>query len=97
MKGLKMISEYKKFYNMIDRFPRVAYLWDRKSHNLDVDAFENDLGVMSSGEVFMAKFFASVWFNRNERYGFDIIDRWWVLDQDSKQIVLDWLADPFYP
>lgn len=88
---------YQRFYSMIDRCPRVAGLWDRENNDLNVELFDKELGVMSRSEVAMAEFFASVWFHNNDRYGFDLADVASRLDPEERQIIIDWLAHPFYP
>jgi len=92
-----MYDNYTRFYKMIDRFPRVSRLWDKQKHDLRVEAFEDELCVMSSSEVFIAKFFAAVWFWSSDKYEFDIVDSWSNIDSETRQIVQDWLAAPFYP
>ena len=47
------------FYEMLDKAPRIDHLWDREKNVLNIELFEKELGVMSSGEVHLAKFFAS--------------------------------------
>lgn len=88
---------HERFFDMLDRVPRIRSLWDKESGNLDVEKFENELGVMSSGEIHMAKFFASLWFHNNKRYGFDLVDAVSSLDPAEREIIIEWIADPFYP
>lgn len=88
---------YNHFYAMLDRVPRVSGLWDRETNSLRVEEFEEALGVMSKGEAAMARFFASVWFNNNERYGFDLADVAATLDPEWRQVIIDWLRKPFWP
>ena len=61
-----------RFFEMLNRQPRIEKRWDQQNSSLKIEAFEQALGVMSSGEVQMAKFFASVWFHNNKAYGFDL-------------------------
>ena len=86
-----------RFFALLERFPRIAHLWDRERRVLKVELFEQELGVMGHSEVHMAKFFASLWFHHNQRYGFDLVDAFSLLDGEERQILLDWLADPFWP
>lgn len=88
---------YERFFKMLEQVPRMRYLWDRQKAELLVDLFEIELGVMSSGEVHMAKFFAAIWFGDNKRYGFDLIDAVAFIDPPEKQLIINWMADPFWP
>lgn len=86
------------FFLMLEQVPRISHLWDRKRRELNVDLFEKELAVMSSGEVYMAKFFASLWFNDNKRYGFDLVDpAVSSLTPDERLLIVNWVANPFWP
>jgi hypothetical protein len=56
---------------------------------------DEDFGVLSSGQQILMTFFMSVWFGRNK--DFDITRAAGVLDNSNKQIIADWLLDPFWP
>lgn len=86
-----------RFFSMLDRVPRLVSLWCREAEELRIDAFDNALPVMSTGEYLMAKFFASVWFGNGGRYAFDVVEAMSHLDEHNQKIILDWVADPFYP
>lgn len=47
---------------MLDQFPRLSHLWDRKDRSFKEELFERELGVLSSCEIVTAQFFASVLF-----------------------------------
>lgn len=86
-----------RFYQMLDQVLRIDHLWDREKHELKVNLFEKELGIMSTGEVHLAKFFASLWFNNNKRYGFDLVDAVATLDSTERKLIIDWVANPFWP
>lgn len=88
---------YQKFFEMLERVPKLEHLWDKDNNVLLDDDFVASLGVMSSGEVFLAQFFASVWFGNNQRYGFDFVHAVGVLDESKRVIIQEWLANPFWP
>ncbi len=88
---------YEKFYKMLDKVPRLSLLWDRDKNKLNADLFESELAVMSSQEVAMAKFFASLWFHNNSKYGFDVADEISSLDQEFRNLIANWCAKPFWP
>lgn len=91
------MSNHKRFYHLLDSCPWVSTFWDRETHDLDVERFESELDVMSSGEQHMARFLASVWFGNNKLYGFDLAKAASRLDPEDRQIIIKWLASPFYP
>ncbi|NOS74740.1 MAG: hypothetical protein HOP36_09445 [Methyloglobulus sp.] len=86
-----------RFFEMVGRYPRISHLWDIGEGEFKPDLFESELGVMSSGEVQIAKFFASVWFHDNSRYGFDLVDAVAVLDSNERGLIIAWIQDPFWP
>lgn len=85
-----------RFFQMLNKCPRITYLWDKETQELDVERFERDVKGMSSGEIHLAKFFAGVWFNNN-RYGFDLIAAMQVLDTNNQRIISAWIEHPFFP
>ncbi|MDH5327637.1 MAG: WGR domain-containing protein [Gammaproteobacteria bacterium] len=87
----------KEFFLMLERVPRISHLWDIEKKALKVELFEAELGVMSSGEVHLAKFFASLWFHNNQRYGFDLVDAISALDGPERELIREWISDPFWP
>lgn len=86
-----------KFFNLLEKAPRIRNLWDKKTRSLNVNSFEEQLGVMSSGEVAVAKFFASVWFNDNKKYGFDLVDVVSRIDVPERKLIIEWMCNPFWP
>jgi len=91
------MNNYDVFYAMLDRYPRLAGLWNRETNELKVKLFEAEIGILSSSERAMAEFFASVWFHNSDRYGFDLTDVASRLDMEERQIIIDWLSNPTYP
>jgi hypothetical protein len=86
-----------RFFKLLKRVPHIAELWDKESNRLNIAAFEQALGVMSHGEVQMAKFLAAVWLNDNEKYGFDIVDAVAHIDIEDRELIVEWIANPFWP
>jgi len=91
------MGSHQRFFEMIKKVPRITHLWDIERRRMDTKTFEAELGVMSSGEVHMAKFFASVWLHDNQKYGFDLVDAVAAIDPAHCQLIIEWTADPFYP
>jgi hypothetical protein len=86
-----------RFFEMLKRVPTINLLWDEEKKEIDVDRFELALGVMSSGERHMALFFASIWFHSNRRYGFDLVDAVQCVGLHDRDMIIEWITDPFYP
>lgn len=91
------MNNYDRFFEMLNKVPAIADLWDVKRRSLKLEEFEQALGVMSSGEAQMAKFFASVWFHHNEDYGFDLVHAVSQIDLNERRLIVEWIAKPFYP
>lgn len=88
---------HERFFKMLDRVPRIKHLWNKNRGEIDIKKFEAELGVMSHGEVHMAKFFAALWFHDNQRYGFDLIDAVARIDTPERALIVEWIANPFWP
>lgn len=88
------MNEYERFFKMLDKTPRIAGLWDRENRSLDVERFEKELRLMSSGESHLARFFAGIWLGEN-RYDFDLIEAVHVLS--DRKIISDWIENPVFP
>lgn len=58
-----------------------------------VDSF---LGVASHGQAIMTRFVLGVWLNR-DGFDFDFTDAASVLDKSQRQVIADWILDPFWP
>ena len=86
-----------KFFELLAHVPSVEKFWDKGKSELDVDLFESSFSVISSGELQMAKFFAAILFNDNERYGFDLIDAVSKVDTSHRKLIMEWIARPFWP
>ncbi|MDH5396210.1 MAG: hypothetical protein OEW97_08025 [Gammaproteobacteria bacterium] len=93
----RLSSGQARFFILLDRVPYLHHLWDIENNEILIGEFEQALGVMSSGEVHMAKFFASLWFHNNTRYGFDLVDAISTLDGPERELIREWIADPFWP
>ena len=88
------MTEYDRFFKMLDTCPRLTDLWDRENQSMDVERFEKELGLMSSGEAHLARFFAGVWLGDN-KYGFDLLEAVHVLS--DRTAISAWIENPFFP
>ena len=86
-----------RFFNMLNQVPRIKSLWDEQKRELKIDGFEDEVWFMSPGEQAMAKFFASLWFHNNDKYGFDLVDAIAFIDPPERKLIMDWIEDPFWP
>ncbi|WP_257292959.1 hypothetical protein [Endozoicomonas sp. ONNA1] len=92
-----MTEAQKKFFELLDQYPRFKHHWDKEKRTCDLESFDQDFKVMSSGERHMARFFISVWLNESETYPFNVLDAIRVIDDKSRKLVIVWLANPFFP
>ena len=92
-----MTEEQQRFFNMLMPFHRFRNHWNQLDQSLDIEGLEEDLKLMSSGERHIAKFFASIWLNDSERFPFDLMQAVRTLDNRFRQVIINWLEDPFYP
>lgn len=92
-----MTPNQERFFLLLEEVPFLLQFWHKGSRTLKDEQFENALGVMSPGEVQIAKFFASVWCNSNDRFQFDAIEAAAKMDQQHAEIVTTWMKTPFWP
>lgn len=71
-------------------------LWDFDRAEYSPDMAREYLATASHGERVLAKFFIGLWLNENE-FDFDLFDAAFVLAGDERQLIADWLLDPFWP
>ena len=90
------MTDKQKFYSVVDRFPCLQPFWNQDKHELRRDAFEKRLGTMSSGEYQLAIFMANVWFHQDE-YEFSIFDALGTVSGRYKQVIADWVREPYWP
>lgn len=91
-----MATNKDKFFEMVNRVDFARRYWDEKGENILLEKVENDLGVLSSGEVAALKFLAGVWLGKNS-LGFDFIDDFSSLDRRFLDVYKQWVMEPFFP
>ena len=52
--------------------------------------------VASHGEAIMARFVLGVW-RGEDKFNFDFTEAASVLDRNQRQVITDWMLDPFWP
>lgn len=90
----KVISTF--LYSVVNQFDCLKPLWDQQNHEIRLDAFEQRLGTMSTGEGHLAKFMANVWFH-DDKYNFSLIDAMGTVYGDFKAVIEDWVKNPYWP
>ena len=85
-----------QFYKLVSRYPRIAALWNWEERSLNIPAYEQALSVMSRGEVTLARFFAGLWLWNDKERAVNIFDLAELYGED-REMVVRWLADPFWP
>lgn len=88
-------KEQRHFKELLQRYPRFVSYWDFDNRTCELEAVERDIGVMSSGEQIMLRFFVAVWLHDNGK--FDFIDAARSLDTPDRQVIIDWLSNPVLP
>lgn len=90
-----MSESQRRFFELINKYPRISYLWDMEKNEVNVEAYKKNIAVMSSGEKALATFFMSVWTGNNKQ--FDITDAAANLDLTERTLIAEWLINPFWP
>lgn len=91
-----LTPEQRQFKQLLDEHPTLVSFWNFNSASLDLVALELALPALSHGEQVMARFFAAVWLGEN-RFDFDLVDAAASLDPQHRQLIVAWLASPFFP
>lgn len=89
------MRDREKFYLIVNQFGLHRY-WDQENHEIRLKNFDAALGLMSSGEAIFARFMANVWFGE-DKYPFNITDAAGTLGQEHKKVIIEWLANPYWP
>lgn len=89
-------NEQKKFYDLITPYPYLECFWDWKERTVRFPALNIALPSMNHKEQLLAHFFVSVWIGRNEGR-FDILEAVRVLDNKERVMIMNWMANPFWP
>lgn len=86
-----------QFFALLKPHTRIAHLWSEEKAELDVDQFEKELGVLSTSEAHLARFFAAVWAGSDRRFPFDFVGAMSRLDARGQKTIASWAAAPFWP
>ncbi|HAS0789569.1 hypothetical protein QUS15_24970 [Escherichia coli] len=76
--------------------PYLLPLFDFKQRILRVNNVEHFLGAASHGQSIMARFVLGVWIG-SDGFDFDFTEAAAVLDREQRQVITDWILDPFGP
>jgi DNA primase len=92
------ISPRHDICHLIDQFPCFKPL-KITPETWDAEAFERQAGKFSSGELSVAQFILGLW-NPTTTWKcgkFDLIETAAHLDDDHRQVIIDWFSDPWWP
>ena len=92
----RLTPEQRQFKKMIDLYPLLASYWNFETRDCDLQAINADIGVLSSGEQHMLRFFVAVWLGEN-RLNFDLIEATKALDDGNLDDIRQWLQTPVFP
>ena len=84
-----------KFKQLLEHFPRLVPYWNWDECECAYDDLKASMGIMSHGEKVVAQFLLSIWTHKN--HDFDILEAASTLDSNARQLITDWLSDPFWP
>lgn len=93
--GQNLSLEQARFAKLLAAYPRIAGYWDFEARVCHEAKLRKSLDVMSSGEQHLARFFLGLWNGNDE--GFDMLDAVSDFDHQERQLLIDWLRDPFWP
>jgi len=85
---------YAKWLKM--HFPGLLHLFDFGSNAVNYSLLERYLSTASHGERLIAEFAISIWLGDNSM-NFDFVDAAKSLNIESRQVIADFLLDPFWP
>jgi len=91
-----LTSEQRQFKKMINEYPLLASYWHFETRDCDLQAINADIGVLSSGEQHMLRFFVAIWLGEN-KLKFDLIGATKALDDGCLDDIRQWLQTPVFP
>lgn len=93
---IRLSNEQRKFAELLEQVPRITEFWDFEKRECKLEDIRNALGVLSTGEAHMLRFFASIWLSSDE-FEFNLFSAMKDLDVKSRSIISAWVANPFWP
>ena len=93
--NFQLSHEMRRFKKMLSHFPLLLPYWDFNDGLVDLKAIHNDSDSLSPNLQIMGNFFIDVWTGSDEV--FRLSDAAKTLEPQSRQIIIDWLKEPFYP
>jgi len=97
----RLTTEQRRFKAMLSAYPRFHPYWDFSARECRIEALIEDMGKFSEGEKQLACFFAVLWLGKSTSAAyeieFDMFNAAYVLGDDERQLIIDWLKAPWYP
>lgn len=91
-------TDREKFYKVINQFDCLRSFWDQDNHQIRKNELIQAMGLMSSGEKRLACFMATVWFHSDRaEFPFSLVESMHILDGPHRQVIVDWINDPYWP
>ena len=89
----------RRFFNLLDHYPRLASIWNREEREYDPDEAARTLEVCSPGEAVTLKSLLTIWRgNAGKKGEFEIdLAGLAIIDPANCRPLLGWLANPFWP
>ena len=92
------MSDMKKFFSVINQFDYLKKYWDQSKHEIRKTKIREDLSQLSTGERMLLCFLASVWnWSVIDELKFDVVVAMSILDGEHRQVIIDWINDPYWP
>lgn len=70
--------------------------FDKEVREVDIERAERQMEVLSDGEQIMLKFFINLWFG-NDHFAFNLMYATKKLDSTNREIISEWIEEPFWP
>lgn len=91
-----LTPQQRRFKALLAGYPILQPFWDFDKRECDIDRLRQAFGTLSHGEAVMARFLAGVWLGENV-LAFDMIEAAKTLDDEHRQVLINWLSNPEFP
>lgn len=92
------MTDIERFFLVVNQFDYLKPYWDQVNLEIRVDKIKEDLSLLSTGERMLLCFLASVWnWSVIDGLKFDVVVAMSILDGEHRQVVIDWINNPYWP
>lgn len=92
----QLTPQQRRFKAMLSRYPLMLRYWDFNQHTVDLLAINKETKDLTRNHQIMLSFFLDVWTGSAES-DFSLLEAADTLEPQSRQVIIDWFSDPFYP